>query len=294
VSKSFEVINARTVKEASHLLSRYEKEARLIAGGTDLLLKIKDGVIDLKYLINILTIPHLNKIELDDQGTLRLGALATIQSIADSAIAKDRFPVIAEASEQLGSAQIRNVATLGGNLCNASPAADMAPPLIVLGAKAKIIGDKGEKTCLVEDIFLRPSETTLSHEELLIHIEVPPLPDQSGAVYLKFGPRRAMDIAFVGVAIFIQLDSQRRSFEEVRIALGAVAPIPVRARKAEEFLKGKNLKESLNQKVGYLASQEAEPISDLRGSASYRKEIVRILTIRGLQLAVTRIGVYLP
>ena len=207
---------------------------------------------------------------------------------------KDRYSVLAEAAGQLGSPQIRNIATLGGNLCNASPAAGMAPPLMVLTAKAISIDRKGQKSILIDDLFKGPAENSLSHEEILIQIEVPPLPDRSGAVYLKFGPRMAMDIAIIGVAIFVELDPERQSFHEIRIALGAVAPTPIRARKTEEFLKGKALKDSLIERAGYLASQEASPISDLRGSASYRREIVRILTVRGLQLALRKTGRFSP
>jgi len=232
-----------------------------------------------KYVINIKAIPDLNDIRCDEK-FLRIGALSTISELERSPIVRDTFPVIAESARLIGTPQVRNVGTIGGNLCNASPSADMAPCLIGLGALAKLRGVHGERCIPLEKFFMGPGETLLQTDEMLTEILVPnPSPDARG-VYLKLPARTAIDIALVGVAVVAYVERK-----EFRIALGAVAPTPIRARRAEDVLRGKEIHDDLIEKASEVAVEEAKPISDLRGSAGYRKEMIKALTRRTLILA---------
>jgi len=278
----FEHLEARTVGEACSLLSKYKGEAVFIAGGTDLVVSMKRREIHPKYLINIKTIPELDYIHYNGEG-LRIGALATIHDIESSPIIREGFPVLAAAAHQIGSPHIRNVGTIGGNLCNASPAADTAPALIGLGARAKIMGPDGERIIALEEFFVGPGESVLQDSEMLTEIQIPNPPPNTRGVYLKLPARTSIDIAVVGVAVIITLDSKDINIVDARIVLGAVAPTPVRARKAEDIMKGKAIDQRLIEEVSQAAAEEAKPISDVRGSDGYRKEIVKVLTSRALK-----------
>jgi carbon-monoxide dehydrogenase medium subunit len=282
----FEYLEAKTVKEACSLLSQYKDKARLIAGGTDLLVAARRRKITPLYVINIKTIPNLDYITADGKG-LQIGALATLSDIESSPLIRDGFPIIADSAHQVGTPQIRNVGTIGGNLCNAAPSADMAPALIGLGAKAKLKGVKGERTVALEDFFTGPGETVLKTGEMLIEIQVPNPPPHTGGIYLKLPARTAIDLAVVGVAVVVKLDAKGANIVDAKIVLGAVAPTPIRARKAEDIIKGKAVNEELIEKAAQVAAEEAKPISDVRGSAGYRKEMVRVLTNRAIRQVVT-------
>ena len=282
----FEYLEARTVEEACSLLSQYKDKAKLIAGGTDLLVSMRRGKITPLYVINVKTIPNLDYIHYDGDG-LRIGALATLSEIESSPLIRDRFPIIADSAHQIGTPQVRNVGTIGGNLCNAAPSADMAPPLIGLGAKAKLKGPKGERAVALEEFFTGPGEPRLQIGEMLIEIQVPdPPPDTRGA-YLKLPARTAVDLAVVGVAAVVTLDTKGANMVDAKIVLGAVAPTPIRARKAEDIVKGKPISDELIEKAAQVAAEEAKPISDVRGSASYRKEMVKVLTKQAVRQAGT-------
>ena len=282
----FEYLEAKTVKEACSLLSQYKDKARLIAGGTDLLVAARRRKITPLYVININTIPDLDYITADGKG-LQIGALATLSDIESSPLIRDRFPIIADSAHQVGTPQIRNVGTIGGNLCNAAPSADMAPALIGLGAKAKLKGVKGERTVALEDFFTGPGATVLKTGEMLIEIQVPNPPPHTQGIYLKLPARTAIDLAVVGVAAVVTLDAKGTNIVDAKIVLGAVAPTPIRARKAEDIIKGKAVNEELIEKAAQVAAEEAKPISDVRGSAGYRKDMVRVLTNRAIRQVVT-------
>ncbi len=281
----FEYLEPRTVQEAIALLSRHGCAAKLIAGGTDLLNEIRTKKIAPEYIVDIGAIPGLDSVTDDDRGTLSIGALATLRAVETSAQVKKHHAVISQAAGQIGSVAIRNVGTIAGNLCHASPAADTAPALLALGAKAKIAGPAGERTVALEDFFAAPGRTVLAHDEMLIAIEVPAMPPQTKAVYLKHAIRGAADLAIVGVAIMGSLDDG--CCRNVRIALGAVAPIPMRARRAESLLEGKTPDDALIEIAARVAAEECRPITDVRASADYRREMVTVLT----RWAIKRVGV---
>ena len=277
----------RTMEEACALLAKYKEQAKVIAGGTDLLVQIKHGEILPKYIINIRGIPKQDYIVYDDKVGLSIGALATIHSIEASSLIQEKFNILAQAASKLGTGQIRNQATIAGNLCNASPSAELAPALIVLGAKVGILRASRERTVLIEDFFTGPGQTVLKPDEILAEIQVPNLLPRSGGVYVKHTIRKAMDLAIVGVGVMVTMDGNILS--NVRIALGAVAPAPIRARKAEGILIGRRLEDDLLGKAALIASEESSPISDVRSSADYRKKMVKVLVARAIKQAVEQI-----
>lgn len=284
----FEYLVPTTIDEAISLLSSHKGEAQVIAGGTDLIHKMKRSEETPQYLVGLKNIPGLDYIDYDESQGLRFGPLVTIHTIEVSSLVRDRFPILAQAASTIGSAQIRNLGTIVGNLCSALPSADMAPGLIVLGATAKIASKKGERTIAVEDFFSGPSESVLAPDEMVVEVQVPNPPPHRGMVYIKHTIRAAMELAIVGVATLVTV--QDGVYSDAKIALGAVAPTPMRATKAESVLKGKPYSKKLVRQASEAASEEARPISDIRASAEYRKEMVRILTARALNKAKEEIA----
>lgn len=270
-----------TVKDALSLLEKYGGQAKIIAGGTDIM-------VDIKYkdepgcLINIKRIPGIGAIQENGAG-LRIGPLVTIRELETSKSVKERLSVLWEASHQFASLQIRNTATIGGNICRASPSGETLAPLLVLDAKAKLAFSDGEKTEAFTALFQGPGKTSLGSKGLLTEIEVPFPAKGSRGVYLKHAVRGAMDIAMVGVAVLLTPDGSNGNVQDVRIGLGAVAPTPIRASKTEALLRGKQISAALLKEAAALAASESSPISDQRASAEHRRWIVEALTRRGLQ-----------
>jgi len=287
--KPFEYLEARTVEEACSLLSEHKGKARVIGGGTDLFLAMKDREITPEYIINLKTIPYLDYIRYSNGEGLRIGALATLSDVESSTVIREKFPILTATVRRMAVPAIRNMATIGGNLCNAAPSADTAPPLIGLGAGVKIAGVGRERIVKLEDFFVGPGESVLETDEMLVEIQIADPPANTRDTYLKLEPRTAVDIALVGVAVVITLDAQRLKVTDARIALGAVAPTPIRAYQAEEMIKGKAIDEQLMNKIAEAAAKEASPISDVRGSADYRRDMVRVLTKQALTELTTDI-----
>jgi carbon-monoxide dehydrogenase medium subunit len=275
--KPFQYLEPSSTKEAISLLVKHKDEPKVIAGGTDLVVQMRNRVVKPQYIVNIGFIPGLDYVSYEKKNGLRIGTLTTIRALEKSSEIRQKHPVIAKAASQLGSVAIRNVATLGGNLCNAAPSADMAPALLALSAKAKIVGPTGKKVVLLEDFFTGPGRTILRTGELLIEVQVPLSPPRTGGVYLKHTIRRAMDLAIVGVAAVITLATDGVC-RDAKIALGAVAPTPIRARHAEAVIINKVIDEVLIRKCAGAAAEEVRPISDVRASAEYRREMVKVLT----------------
>jgi len=271
----------KSVSEALSLLAKYGDHAKVIAGGTDVL-------VDLKYkeeadcLVNVKRIPGLNDIRENGEG-LRIGPLVTIAEIETNKLVRERLPVLWESCHQFASLQIRNTATIGGNICRASPSGETLAPLLVLEGKAKLAFSDGEKTEPFNSFFHGPGKTTLGSAGLLTDIDIPYPPAGSRGVYLKHAVRGAMDIAMVGVAVLVTLDAARNTVQDVRIGLAAVAPTPIRAIKTEALLRGKPLSKALAQEAAQMAASESRPIDDQRSSAEYRRWIVEALTRRGLE-----------
>jgi len=269
--KSFDYFSPKTLSEASEILSKNNGDARMIAGGTDLLLKMKAGRLAPKAIVNIKRIPDLRGLTFNSH--LTMGALTTLEEIKGSPIIRQHYPALSEAAATMASVQIRNLATVGGNMCNAAPSADLAPILIALNAVAVIRGAKGERRVSLEEFFTGPGKSVLGVGELLVSLEVP---KQGGrSIYLKHSPREHMDIAVVGVGIALQKNS-------ARIVLGAVAPIPLRAKKAEEEVMSGSLTKERIERAAKIAAEESKPIDDVRGSVWYRKKMVEVVVKRGL------------
>ena len=286
----FELLSADTVEETCTLLARHGEEAMVFAGGTDLLVKMKHRRTIPRRLINIKGIPDLNRIGHDERDGLRIGALTTIQAIEASSVIGKKFPAVKQAAEVLGTTQIRNVGTIGGNLGNASPSAEFAPPLLTLGASVRCVGRGGERMISLEEFFVSPGKTTLRQDELLTEVHVPNPPAGAQGIYLKHSLRK-MDVAIACAAVLIVLDGD--VCRDIRIALGAVGPIPSRARKAEEVIRGERLggervEIELLEEVTRVASDESFPIDDFRGYAAYRRKLVRMLVGKGLERVIAR------
>jgi carbon-monoxide dehydrogenase medium subunit len=270
----------KTVGEAVSLLAKYGAEAKVIAGGTDML-------VDMKYkeepgcLINIKKIPGLSSIQ-ENGGSLRIGALTTIRDVETNILVRDKLTVLWESSHQFASLQIRNTATIGGNICRASPSGETLAPLLVLEAKGKCVSADGEKTEPFSSLFQGPGKTSLGSKGLLTEIDVPYPAPGSKSAYLKHAVRGAMDIAMVGVAVLVTPDATKNNVQDVRIGLGAVAPTPIRATKTEALLRGKPLSAALIKEAAAMAAAESSPIDDQRSSAENRRWIVEALTRRGL------------
>jgi aerobic carbon-monoxide dehydrogenase medium subunit len=276
-----EYFEPKSISEAVSLLATHGAEAKVIAGGTDVM-------VDIKYkeepagLINIKKIPGLGKID-ENGASLRIGALATIRDLETSAIVREKLPILWQAAHQFASLQVRNTATLGGNICRASPSGETLTPLLVLDAKAIGTSADGQQIEPFTSFFHGPGKTALGSKGLLTEIDIPYPSAGSRGVYLKHAVRGAMDIAMVGVAVLITPDATKTKVEDVRIGLGAVAPVPLRASKTEELLRGKALTGALLKEAAALAARESSPISDQRSSAEYRRWIVEALTRRGLE-----------
>jgi carbon-monoxide dehydrogenase medium subunit len=284
--RDFERFAPKTLKEALTLLDKYKDEAKIIAGGQSLLILMRQGLVAPKYLIDIKGISELSYIKSDKDG-LKIGALTTHRTIEKSPKMRDGFMVLAEMENRLASIQTRNWGTIGGNLCHADPAGDPAPVLMALNATLKLASLKGERTMAMEDFCLDYFETALQPGELLTEIQIPAVPLYTGTAYTKFNVIES-DLATVGVAVSITLGPGDGVGQDVRIALGAAAPTPKRAKKAEAVLKGKKITDNLLVEAGEIASTEAEPISDIYASEEYRRELVKVLVRRMGKEAFTR------
>jgi carbon-monoxide dehydrogenase medium subunit len=285
----FEYHAPRSLGEALDYLSRYGESAKVFAGGTDLLVSMKKREILPEHLINLKGIQELKRIHYDKKKGLEIGGLVTLREIERSKIIRGKYGALWDAANVMAAPQIRSLATIGGNLCSAVPSADTAPPLLALGATVALAGKNGERTLLVEDFFAGPEGSVLNPDEILSHVSIPNPPENSGSAYLKLMRRNAMDLALVGVAACMELDGGKRICKEARISLGAVAPTPMRALRAEESLLNKEPGELVATEAGKIAAEEARPISDIRASKEYRTEMVRVLTKRAVMEAVKRV-----
>ncbi len=280
----------QSVQEAVELLARANGEARPLAGGTDLIAQMKENRRSPGVVVDVKKISELNELSWDARNGLRIGAAVSCSRLAAYAPVRERYPALAEACALVGSVQIQNRAALGGNFCNAAPSADAVPPVLSYGGRLLIAGSNGRREIAAEDFFVGPGQTVLGKDELLVQITIPTPPSPSGAAYLRFIPREEMDIAIAGVGSFVQLSADRTRCEQARLTLAAVAPTPVRAREVEAFLIGKPLDQATIAQAGELAAKAAKPISDVRSSAAYRVEMVKVLTRRTLQKALERMS----
>ena len=280
---NFDYYAPASIQEASGLLSQFGLRAKLMAGGTDLLAKMKDGLMEPEVVISLKNLDELKKIEYVAGTGVVIGARITHNELVNSDILNKKYMSVSEAAHQIAANQVRHMGTIGGNLINAVPSADLPPIFIALGAIVKLAGPDGERTLPLEELFTGVCETCCSTNEILTSVIIP---DQkmTGSNYVKFGLRRSGSLAVVGVASAVEVEG--KIIKDARIALGAVAPTPIRALKAEAFLKGKEVSDAVLDEAGVIASEEAKPISDMRASAEYRKNLVHVFTRRTLRKAI--------
>lgn len=280
--KHFSFHKPETVEQAVSLLRRYGGNGAVLAGGSDLLVEMKENLRTPTHVIDIKGIRELGEIRKNEDGSLMIGAAVTLRSLSDSHFLEMGWNLLSQAASCVGSAQVRNRATLGGNICHASPSGDTLPGLLCLDARMKLIGPQGEREVPAEKFFLGPGRIALGPAELLAGVILPGIPPTFRGVYKKFSLRRMMDLALVGVAVLGEVDSAGNIFRDIRIGLGAVAPIPFRAKRAEEAFTGVQLTPKRLEEFSRLVAEEATPISDIRGADWYRKEMVFHLTQEAL------------
>jgi carbon-monoxide dehydrogenase medium subunit len=281
----FEYYAPDSIAEACKLLSQFGPRAKVLAGGTDLIAKMKNEVLKPEILISIKKLDQMKKIEYVPGKGVVIGARSTHNDLVNSKVLNEKYLSISEAAHQMAANQVRNAGTVGGNISNAVPSADLPPIFIALNAAVKVTGVKGERSLALEDVFAGPGKTNLTQDEIITEVIIP---DQkmTGSNYIKFGLRGAGALAVVGVAVAVQVENN--VIKDARVALGAVAATPVRAKKTEEFLKGKKVSDEVLAEAGVIASGECKPISDVRASAEYRTDMVRVFTKRALRAAIDK------
>jgi CO/xanthine dehydrogenase FAD-binding subunit len=284
--RRFELALPHSIDDCLKILTERGGEAKVVAGGTDLLPQLKNGLLKPPCVVDLSGVSALRTLAGVNGHGLRIGAGVTARTLELDAHVRSIYPAVAEGAALIGSVQIRNLATVGGNLCNAAPSADMAPPLLALDAEAVIAGPSGQRRVPLASFFVGVRRTVLAPDELLVEIAVPASGPRSGGHYLRHTPRRELDIAVVGVASQITLTDGVCG--KARIALASVAPTPLRALTAEQALVGQPMTPALIERAAELAVETARPISDQRGSADYRRHLVRVLTRRTLTIALER------
>jgi carbon-monoxide dehydrogenase medium subunit len=278
-----------TLDEAIALLHELGEAGRPVAGGTDIVVQMKEGHTRFPYpdiVVSLQRIKALHGIEFTDKDGLRIGAGTTMAEIAASEVVQNRYTALAEGAGVVGSLQTMNMGTIGGNVCNAAPSADTVPALLAFEAQAVIVGPSGRRSIPLTDFFKGPGLTVLQPGELLAELRLPVPPANSGSAYVRHTPRKQMDIAVVGVGVALTLSGD--TIQRARVALGAVAPTPVRAPSAEAALEGQPASAETFASAAQAATQDCSPISDVRGSAEFRRHLVRVLTERMLTLAASR------
>jgi carbon-monoxide dehydrogenase medium subunit len=279
--RKFDYLVPKSLDEAISLVESYGERGRFIAGGTDVLVKIKEGKLTPDILISLKHIPDLNRLTLDrETGELFIGAMVTHRILENSPMIRSRYPIIHDAVSRIGSVQIRNVATIGGNIVNSVPSADGTIPLVALGATAVIVGPKGEREERLIHFFLGPGQNTLERGEVLTRFIVPPLPEHTGSAYIKLSRREAMELPILGVGVILSMESDLHTCRQARISLGVAAPTPIRAFAAERFLQNKIIDDDTLDEAGAIAAEESRVRDSIRGVAWYRREMVQVLVRR--------------
>lgn len=286
LAPEFQYLESADLDQVLTWLDTYREKARVLAGGTDLLVKMKSGLLEPEYVIYIKKISKLDYIE-SDNGELRIGAVTTLDRIERDATVRACYSALYEAVRSMAAKAVKNMGTIGGNLGNASPAADTAPPLLVYGASLKLASREGERVVPVTEYFLGPGKSVIKPQELLTEISIPRLGPDTGSSFLKFG-RVSADIAKINVAVCLRRSGKR--CESCRIAFGSVAPIPIRVLEAEKVLEGQELNPELIKAAAQVAAAEIKPITDNRSTRAYRQKVSRVMLEEALQAAWQRAG----
>lgn len=283
----FDYIAVKSLKEASDLVAEHGEKCIVMSGGTDVIILLKENVLkDVDTVIDLKTIPDLEQLEFVEGEGLKIGSNTKLFAIQSSPVVNEKMPAVAQAAHYVASSQIRRKGTMAGNICNASPSADTAPILLAMNAKIKTFDQNGGREIAIDDFFKGVKKTCLdkSKGELVTGIEIPELKSGEGSAYFKHSVRKAMDLAIIGVAAWIKMDGNKVA--DCRIALGGVAVTPMRAIEAEKMLIGNEISDELLEQVGVKASSECHPISDVRASAEYRTDMVRVYTKRAIKKAL--------
>ena len=283
--KAFDVVVAKDAKQALAVLAEHGAGAKLLAGGTDLLVDLKSAPHVPDVVVDISRAAALDRIELTEQG-LHIGALATHSAVMKSPLVRAHFPALVDASHTVGAVQTRNLGTLAGNLVTCVPSMDGGPALLALEATVTVASASGQRQMPLAEFFVGPRKTALRPDEMLLEIVIPRKNLGKPTAFLKFGLRKGQALALVNVAASAWVDPKRKVFVEPRIALGAVAPTVIRASKSEAYLEGQAVSPEAMVEAGRIAAEEARPISDFRASADYRRDLIRVLTARALAQAV--------
>ena len=281
--KNFDYLEPTSVSEACALLKQHRGDAKIFAGGSHVTILMKQGLYQPKALVNIKKIAELKGIRFDATEGLIVGALVTHRELETSPLVKEKLPVLCDAEREVANIRVRNMGTVGGNLASGEPLTDLSQIFIALDGKLKIASPAGERSILIEDLFLDFYTTSLAEDEIITHIVLPPLPPRSGVEYIRFSSSSVVDKPSAGVAARLSLDGE--AVRVARIVLGCVGPTPARARQAEAILAGTKITPDLAVEAGKRASQECSPTSDLRGSEQYKRAIVGTLVKRALKAA---------
>jgi aerobic carbon-monoxide dehydrogenase medium subunit len=286
----FKYFSAKNLMEACTLVAQYGEEAKILSGGQSLVNMMKQNLVIPSYIIDIKSIPDLDYIRYDDVAGLSIGALTTHRSLEKSAIVKDKYFMLTEMELHLASMAVRNWGTVGGNLCSADPASDLATSLIALGAELTLTSENGERRVLLEDFIVDSFETVLREDEILTQIRIPAYASKNGGSHIKFG-RRATDLGIVVVATHLTLDeSDSGRCKNIRIVLGSVDPFPQRYKRAEDLINGQKINDTLMEKAARAVFEDCQPTSDINGTSEYKREIARVIVKRSLKEAATRAG----
>ena len=282
--RDFVYLKASTIKEALDLLDKHRDDYKIICGGQSLLILMRQGLVAPENLIDIKSVEELSYIKFSSKTGLRIGATTTHREIEKSSVIKKHFPVLVNMEENLASIQTRSWGTIGGNLAHADPAGDPGPLLMALDARVSMANKKRIRTLPLEEFFIDFFETALDEGELLLEVQVPPVPPRTATAYEKFNIIKN-DQPIVSVAASLTLDEGGLICKDTRLVLGGAAPVPLRARAAEAVLKGKKINEGLLEQVGNRASEEADPVADIYASEGYRRHLVKALTKRMVKSA---------
>ncbi|MCZ6866386.1 MAG: xanthine dehydrogenase family protein subunit M [Chloroflexi bacterium] len=286
--QDFEYVAPKTLNEAVQLMAEKGSRARAMAGGTDILVQLRGGRFKIDRLVDIKGVPEMNQLSCSTAEGLTLGAAVPCYRIYEDQTIQKMYPGLVDAAFIIGGIQIQGRASVGGNLCNASPSGDTIPALIALGAICVIEGPKGRRTLPVEDFCVAPGKNAMEDGELLVALQFPPPAPRSGAHYLRFIPRNEMDIAVAGSGVSVVLDEDRQHIKSARISLAAVGPTPIFAREAGDLLAGKEANEESFEAAAEAAKAAARPITDMRGTIKQRVHLSGVLTKRALRKAVAR------
>ncbi|MDA3915473.1 MAG: xanthine dehydrogenase family protein subunit M [Deltaproteobacteria bacterium] len=275
--KEFKYLSPESVEDAISLYGQHSETSKFVAGGTDVIVKLKEGWMEPDFLISLKKIKELSDLHKNEATKeLSIGALVTHATLEKSLMIQNRYPIIYDAVSNIGSLQVRNVGTIGGNLINAVPSADGAVPMIALDGVALLHGPDGERSVEVKDLFIKPYVTVLKPGEILKKITIPPQEANTGSAYIKFGRRAAMELPLIGIGVLLTLDTDQKTCTKARIVLGVAAPTPMRAFEAEKSLVGQKINEEILVKAGQIAADESKVRDSVRGKAWHRKEMIKV------------------